>query len=612
MTKVDGAAADLADADDANTEAMYDEMGLRAKLGPRADAVYAALRAARRATFAKVAVPTIELPGSPATTSDSSPPATDERTPATTSPGTVPAPQTTSRLMLGQLARPARSGGIEAQFLAATLGLQFSEMFANLLDKMTSAPGNSGTVESSLGDGHPTPVDDGTQTTTTSFHENLAVGAYGSVVTLRLTSEVDQTVTDDKSQAVITQVVEARSYSGKIDVCPSVAGVVPASLTSTVSIHGTTESLTDVQDLTFSGSVNDGASLTGVHVDSEDSTKWKSAGRQGTLDVKFGNLNVSGANLSTMDTSAATLSGDFTGDGGTSDTLRSAGNAGINIVLMDPSFLAAQKLWQNGRCVVVTAPDYSAETPLKIADQGNVQHTEGVEKSSDNTFNVVLRHRFGPTPIGPIDATLDGDDKIQPDHADAAPTSITYTAGDKDDAKATITLVSTSKRGRAKLLLEFQVKPKKLALQVDATVAINQGPLIFNATLHGDPTAFAAVGDGTFHASIPVTTTGSATVPNCAKISDAEVGGALVFDAKIVPGPDKKPVWQVKIDPGASSVQLNLSGCGGVLDAIVGNGGLAGAIAETVPEANFPIDGGTDHVNGVVLDVTLTATVPKQ
>ncbi len=69
---------------------------------------------------------------------------------------------------------------------------------------------------------------------------------------------------------------------------------------------------------------------------------------------------------------------------------------------------------------------------------------------------------------------------------------------------------------------------------------------------------------------------------------------------------------QVKIDPGASSVQLNLSGCGGVLDAVVGNGGLAGAIAETVPEADFPIDGGTDHVTGEILVVTLTATVPKQ
>jgi len=47
-------------------------------------------------------------------------------------------------------------------------------------------------------------------------------------------------------------------------------------------------------------------------------------------------------------------------------------------------------------------------------------------------------------------------------------------------------------------------------------------------------------------------------------------GGTVVFDAKIVPGPDKKPTWQVTIDAGASTLDLT-PGRAPDLFGVVGN-----------------------------------------
>src|SRR4051794_34869298 len=328
LSKEQSALGDLATADDANTDTFYDGLGLRDKLGVRADAVYAALQAGRRTAFAHVAVPDLVLPVDPSTTGTTDLPS-DSSTPS----NLVTA--TTSRRLSGRATASVGDGGLVQQFLAATFGLQFSVMFAGALEPLTSDPGGSGELSTDIGDKNPPPPqDDGKETTTTSFHETATVGGFGSVVTMKLDGEVDQTVVDDKTQATISQLIDTRSYSGRIDVCPNAAGQFPASMTATVRIAGTGDQILDVHQMTFSGSVNDSAALTSVKVDSDDSSKWKTSTRQGSLDQKLDGLSIGGSakdglSLSNeWDSTGATLAQDGTGDAGREDVDRAAGRAG--------------------------------------------------------------------------------------------------------------------------------------------------------------------------------------------------------------------------------------------------------------------------------------------
>ncbi len=579
------ALADPAAADDAHTDALLDALGLRHQLGARADAVYTALAAGRRAAIGKLAPPN---PPGPATTQAAGPP---------------PA------LLL------AATGGI-------TFGLEFSSAFAGWLDAATSGTDLSGSHDLHEPPSPPVSDDDGTQTVSTTVQEDYTFGAYGSVVTVRLTGTISQTVTDDKTHAVLAQFEDARSYTGKIDVCPGVAGDVPASVTVSIRITGATTSATDQSDGTFGGHVNDSAALTSVTAAFDHTVNWKSAQGTGSLNLQMSNISLpgsatNGVSTGSMDTSNVQASESLSGIATDANVSQAAGGDGLTMGLMEPVFAAAQKLWRNGRCVVVTAPDYKAETPIAVSQQSSVQHTEEVDKGSDTKFAAALRHRFSSVPTAPIDAALSGDKSITPEHAPAAPTSITYTAGDKEDAKADVTLVSTSKRGIGTLVLEFKVKPKKLKLTANGTLTVNLSAFTITAAVQVPTVTFADDGSGTLkgtattNANItehvgPLTCTGTET-------------GTIDMQAEQVQAADGTTTWQVNanVRPGHATLSMSCPG------ASAGGLGLSQAgygpdFLNNLGTVTIPAEGGTVQVHKTIPkpggitytdDATIMATV---
>jgi hypothetical protein len=575
-----------AGAADAQTDALLDAVGLRRALGARADAVYALLSRARAVAIGSIVAPTFTPPPR-ATTQRSGPPAAE---------------------LLG--------------FEVTTLPQLFAYMFAGFLDQATtwSAEGLSFSQTVPGTPTQPRTIDDGAQTVTTSTNMDYTPGVAGSVVTLSLTNTITQTVTDDKTHAVLATVSDVRTYAGKIDVCPGTAGDVPMSITIDIGIQSSDKTIKDHQDDSLAGRVDDSAALATVEQTSHDTSRWTSQIGTGSVDVSTTGLSypgdaTNGMSVSGMDTSHMSQPFRVTGDATTADAQRTADGEETNSWLIGPPVItAAQKLWRNGRCVVVTAPDYKAETPLKITEQANVQHTEDVDKSSETDFGVALKHRFASVPAAPVDAALSGDKSIDPAHAPAAPTTVKYIAGDQDDAKADVTLTSTSKRGIGKLVLEFAVKPKKLALSMDGALNFSFGPISLTAHVHAATATFAPVGDGTYRASLPATTSYTVTGAGCGSANGTEANGSLVFNATLVEGPDKKPLWNVTLDPNRSQVHTFETACGipfADLPLSGAGGGLVGAMASTAGPLTLPSDGGTVHVHNSIIDMTFVATVPK-
>ncbi|HZQ57658.1 MAG TPA: hypothetical protein VFA84_06470, partial [Acidimicrobiales bacterium] len=501
-----------------------------------------------------------------------------------------------------------------------TFGIEFSSVFAGWLDPATSATDLSGSHDLHQPPSPPVSDDDGTQTVSTTVQEDYSFGAYGSVATLRLTGTIAQTVTDDKTHAVLAQFEDARSYTGKIDVCPGVAGDVPASVTVSIRITGATTSATDQSEGTFGGHVNDSAALTSVTAAFDHTVNWKSSQGTGSLSLQMSNISLpgsaTGVSVGSMDISNVQASESLSGIATDANATQAAGGDGLTMGLMEPVFAAAQKLWRNGRCVVVTAPDYKAETPISVSQQGQVQHTEEVDKGSDTKFAAALRHRFSSVPTAPIDAALSGDKSITPEHAPAAPTSITYTAGDKDDAKADVTLVSTSKRGIGKLVLEFKVKPKKLKLTADGTLTVSLSAFTITAAVHVPTVTFADDGSGTLKGTAstsanitehvgPLTCTGTETGTIDMQAERVEVSGT--------------ETWQVRANVQPGHATLNMA-CPGA--SVSGYGfsqaGYGPDFLSNLGTVTIPADGGTVPVHktipkpgGIVYndDATIMATV---
>jgi hypothetical protein len=581
-------AADPTAAADAQTDALLDAIGLRTQLGARADAAYALLRKARHSAIQSVEAPTFPAP------------------PQATTSAVGPAP---ARLL-------AASG-------ATSFGLEFSTIYATILDQVTtwSAEGQPGSETVHGTPSPPVADDDGTQTVSTTVQVDYMPNWAGSVVTLNLTGTVTQTLTDDTTHSVVATLTDARSFTGRIDVCPSAAGDVPASLTVDIKIRALSSTGSDHTEETLTGHVDDAASLANVDETYHDASAWTTNGQAAGVDLDANGISYPGDANNGITVGAADMTHlqapyTLTGAATAASATQAMGNEAFNTYLMQPVIAAAQRLWRNGRCVVVTVPGYTAETPIAIAEQGKSQHTEEVDKGSETDFGVALKHRFGPTPVAPVDATLSGDKSVDPDHAPAAPTSLKYTAGDQDGAKADVTLVSKSKRGIGQLVIEFAVQPKKLALAMDGTINTSLGGVVFTAHVHASTAPFVPVGDGTYRASLPATSSYTITFPgqNCGSANGNEGSGSLVFNATLTEGPDNKPIWNVALDPNRSTVHTVENACGFSFSDLPLSGtagGLVGAIAGVAGPLTFPATGGTVHVHKAFFDATFVATVPK-
>src|SRR5207249_2852844 len=246
-----------------------------------------------------------------------------------------------------------------------------------------------------------------------------------------------------------------RTMVGAINVCPDQEGAVGAFVDVKDRFsglaNGSTTTLMATSGTVFTGHVSDAASLQNVHQTLQDKQSWESASGSGSYDTTMSATTAADAS---GDTSGGLDASSFSGSFNASDaaaTVRAAKAAAWSFVLNNHSlaeaYQSAQRLWRNGRCVVVTASDYTAETPLEVGDQQKPQNDEAVDPSSETKFAVGLKHRFSGNVSAPTTASVSGAKSVEPNRVDGGSGSLTYKAPDEQDKKATVTLKSTSKRG---------------------------------------------------------------------------------------------------------------------------------------------------------------------
>jgi hypothetical protein len=535
---------------------------------------------------------------------------------------------------VAKIARPAFTGFGNKQPAELTpiylMFLMFAKEMASALDAATSGAGGSTERTAppfTSTDSGPTTTAVSTLTTTES------VSGAGSVATMKWHWIYRTSVTDNTTHAPVAELVEDRTMTSSFNVCPDAAGAVPASL-DVVAIRGATVAsggvVTQTQEQThrtntFTGKVDDKAVLTTVeqqaHVESSFHRTSSGAASDGSIDFALGmTWQVNNGQLGdATSTSAATGTG--TGDATGDDVRTAAGALGLDVGSYQEVFQSGQTLWRNGRCVVVTAPDYSAETPVRLAEQSTIQHHEDVQPSSETKFQIGVRHRFAGSLNQSVQTQLaSGDKKLEPNQFESVPGSEKYTAPDETDKKATVKLESTSKRGIGTLLLEFRTIAKKLLLKVSGTV-VNLAPEVarFTATVGIGEAEFRKVDDTTWEGTGALNTTikaESLTPDSYLPCSTGSETGSVLFTARIDKRGDTS-VWVVHPDIGRSRILL-----GDLCGAAPGTAGGAGYTINfllQLGDITIPIDGGTVPVHSsrslgpstLTVDATVVGTVPR-
>jgi hypothetical protein len=230
------------------------------------------------------------------------------------------------------------------------------------------------------------------------------------------------------------------------------------------------------------GHVSNDAALQNVTQDFQKSADWKrsaaAAGgpvrdQSGTLDVAFngistaadaaGDVSVGGMNVAGMTGTAG-----VTGNGTQEMINNTIGNAAMDVIALTPSYKEAQRLWRNGRCVVLAIPAYNTETSIHTETQNTSQHTENVDKSSSTQFSVSEHHRFESSPIAKeIVAELSsGDKSLDPKSLPSGSGALTYVAPGESGKDATVKLTSTSNRGIGTLVVTFHTSSVKVEVSI--------------------------------------------------------------------------------------------------------------------------------------------------
>ena len=534
---------------------------------------------------------------------------------------------------VGKITRPAFTGFGNKQPAELTpiylMFLMFAKEMASALDATTSGAGGSTERTAppfTSTDSGPTTTAVSTLTTTES------VSGSGSVATLKWHWIYRTSVTDNATKAPVAELVEDRTMTSSFNVCPDGAGAVPASL-DVVAIRGATVAaggvVTQTQEQThrtntFTGKVDDKAVLKTVeqqaHVESSFQRTSSAAASNGSIEFAVGmTWQVNGGKLGdATTTSAATGSG--TGDATGDDVRTAAGALGLDVGSYQDVFQSGQDLWRNGRCVVVTAPDYKAETPIRLAEQGAVQHREEVQPSSETKFQVSVRHRFAGGLSQSLQTQLSGDKKLEPTQFESVPGTEKYSAPDETDKSATVNLESTSKRGIGRLLLEFRTVANKLRVTVNGTVVnLAQDVARFTGRVRIGDAEFRKVDDTTWEGTGALNTTiqAESLVPGSfLPCSTGSESGSVLFTARVEKRGETS-VWIVHPDLARSRIVL-----GDLCGAAPGTAGGAGYTINflmQLGDITIPSEGGTVPVHSsrslgpvtATVDATVVGTVAK-
>ena len=597
--------------DDPNVASVLDAMALRTVLGPDADHILAVARAAEGAAAAQWSA----KPAFSASLQQSSGPQFTEAVAILASLQGYPPPLVETR-----------------DYLSSSLDFIGK-------DGANTAHEDSGTQTASASDGG---VSSSSEVRTT-----LDVTVSGSDVKVLTDRSVHVTAVDSKSGAPLLDNHIRYQVSAELDVCPSAAGIVKASsghaytaesstfasLPGGVGSHNTASLTTSS---TFTGHVDDGANLGNVAQDANVDGKFHrtaaaaggpEASHEGTYTTAVTGINdgvpadhawsITGSDWSQIGSVNVGKTGDATVD----QIGDAAGSAAVDWATVDTSFVEAQRLWRDTRCVIVTAPTY---IPRSAYDHNaRPTHTEEVAMGSSNEFEVGTGHRFGQDVKATVKATLDGKESLDPKEIPKPPGTLTYVAGSEDGQTATVDLISTSRQGIGRQRLLFHVSDEKLTVSINGTMTTSGFGVSYTTTVAVSGIVLTRQPDGTYLGSAPVITkirlNGDIPCPTPFK----EQGGTLTLRASHAAGadPNAPPPWIVVLD---STSKLSISGsCLGVsLGNMIqlGVNGATGAFMDVMGPVEIPDAGGSKAVRKTVpfgasqnvIDATMTGQVLKK
>ncbi len=348
---------------------------------------------------------------------------------------------------------------------------------------------------------------DGALSGTSQIHTTIDVMFAGSDVKATFDTDIQNTVTDTATGSTVLTEAVRNTITGEIDACPNATGSVPASLDVAVDEEASTFAGAGgraashatghaTRSSKFSGTSDDQATLGTISQTFTENKQFKrtasvdggpEATKEGAFTVGVSGINDGAATdrgfgATIGDWSGATKtvdeSGDVTPDMGHGiDT-----DAGYDYATIEASYTAAQKVWRDSRCVIVTAPSYIPESAF--AFNAKPTHTEEVDKGSTTQFEVRLGHQFGQSVTARISAALDGKNTLSPDVIEKAPGTLTYVAPDDDGQDAHVLLESTSRQGVGKLKLTFHTGGKKLSVSIDGKMTTSGFGVSYVTTMH--------------------------------------------------------------------------------------------------------------------------------
>jgi hypothetical protein len=301
-----------------------------------------------------------------------------------------------------------------------------------------------------------------TSFTTTTLNVTEMFTGEGSKVTATVRWSYSTITIETRTGATLVHVTDDRELVGTMDVCPDAGGSVPGTVKVTSNIAAKQGAVMTTRrsngNSTFKGTVNEQATLQSVRQEQRVETSWQSTSGDGGYNADNTATWNAGANGYLGGLATGSITSDLTPSGGASaaEAARAAGwDIALDAFAIESAYQKAQDLWRRGRCVIVAAPDYDAETPISAEQQNAPQHDEAVEPSSETKFSVNLKHRFSGSVSAPITAALSSGQKtIGPSRLESSG-SLTYKAPDEEDKRATAKLQSTSKRGIGTLVLDF-------------------------------------------------------------------------------------------------------------------------------------------------------------
>ena len=491
------------------------------------------------------------------------------------------------------------------------------------LPPMLDSTGRSGSGAVNLGPATTTATETaGGRSATTQMTTTYTGTVQGSTVRLEIKRDAHTVVTDVASGASVLDATTHYTVDGQINVCPSAAGIVDASvhnaidwdLKTTAGAGGrvgshATAKLTSAS--VFRGQVDDAATLGAVSQDYSHDAEWRrtasaeggpEASREGAYGINESGIKVGVPasheySTSLGDHSDATGTAHMSGDATQADVNTTALSAAEDYTTIDESYVAAQRLWRHGRCVMVTVPEYDAETALDPSSEGFVAHTEEVDKGSTTTFDANLKHRFGGTVAASIGAELvSGKESLEPGSLPQPPGTLTYEAPDEDGKDAQVRLESTSKQGIGILVLAFHTGAKKLKVTIDGKLTSSGYGVKFVTTVSVPKVVLSKLDDGTYLGSGPLTA--KVSIAGLCSTPITETGTIkLQATRQVVEDQSLPRSWKVTWD---ESGKVTTSGkclgrdIGSLMQ--VGPAGYTGMFMTVLGDLEFNEDGGTKQV----------------